>query len=112
MSLFLLSLLSILQFTVAINFDWENIQLDRSEASSYPAIRFADQPPVTPRSTCKTIPGDADWPSEAEWARFNDTLDGVLLKPRPLATPCYEGEEHNSTRCEELQRTWANMALQ
>ncbi|KAF2683964.1 FAD-binding domain-containing protein [Lentithecium fluviatile CBS 122367] len=95
----------------ALNFDYENIQLTEAETQDYPAIRFADLANPLPRKECRAIPGDDDWPSDADWAQFNETLGGVLLKPVPLAAPCYEGALYNATRCEQLKRTWSNIGM-
>ncbi|RYC61326.1 hypothetical protein CHU98_g4903 [Xylaria longipes] len=51
---------------------------------------------------CKTFPGDANWPSESEWARLNASIDGVLLNPKPAASPCYPGPDHDEDRCQFL----------
>ncbi|KAF2713178.1 FAD-binding domain-containing protein, partial [Pleomassaria siparia CBS 279.74] len=104
--------LLLLPCTLAVNFAWENIQLDPSESLIYPAIRFADPSPSRPTPPCKTIPGDLDWPSEEEWVRFNDTLGGVLLKPRPLAAVCYAGSAYDGEKCDEVTRGWGSTKLQ
>lgn len=51
---------------------------------------------------CKVFPGDANWPSESEWARLNASINGVLLKPKPAASPCYPGPDHDQARCQFL----------
>ncbi|KAF2639706.1 FAD/FMN-containing isoamyl alcohol oxidase-like protein MreA [Massarina eburnea CBS 473.64] len=97
--------------TLALNFDWEAIQLTKVETHSYPAIRFGNVGDAIPRKVCKSVPGDADWPNDAEWKRFNDTLGGVLLKPKPLALPCYTGPFYDQAKCESLKTGWGNMTL-
>lgn len=98
----------------ALNFDWERTQLTDSEAALNSAIRFGSlaSSVVTDREECRAVPGDASWPSDAAWASLNDTLDGALLKPRPLASVCYYGVEYNATKCEQLRSSWKSMNLQ
>ena len=96
-----------------VNFPFESIQLAEAETISYPAIRFASQDPDPPYNECRTIPGDDDWPSEEEWARFNETLGGALIKPRPLADVCYWGlGEYDQGKCEKIRKAWGNEFLQ
>ncbi|ORY18534.1 hypothetical protein BCR34DRAFT_473261 [Clohesyomyces aquaticus] len=90
----------------AVNFDWEEVQLTEVETRNYSAIQFAHSSIHVPQEECKTIPGDPNWPSGAEWARFNNTLGGVLVKPRPLAAVCYSGPEYDAERCEALNQRW------
>jgi hypothetical protein len=96
---------------LALTFPWEFSQLTPSEALSNPAYNFGPSTAPSPRQ-CKTMPGDADWPSAADWESFNTTLGGVLLKPRPLASVCYYGETYDARTCEQLKRNWVDKALQ
>ncbi|KAF1976539.1 FAD-binding domain-containing protein, partial [Bimuria novae-zelandiae CBS 107.79] len=59
---------------------------------------------------CRYTPEDDEWPSDAEWAFFNETLGGVLLKPQPLAISCYAGPSYDTARCASLQTNWRSMA--
>ncbi|KAF2450272.1 FAD-binding domain-containing protein [Karstenula rhodostoma CBS 690.94] len=106
--------LCILAFLVSIvlaaNFNFESKQLTESETVPFPAIRFGDASQPSPQEECRYSPEDDDWPSDAEWQRFNATLGGVLLKPQPLAISCYAGPEHDATRCAALQSGWKDMA--
>jgi hypothetical protein len=95
-----------------LNFDYESIQLTEAETTGYPAIRFGGPDNPAPTEDCKVIPGDEDWPSDAEWTRFNETLGGALLKPVPLATPCYAGPLYNATQCAQLKATWSFIGMQ
>ncbi|KAF1838958.1 FAD binding domain-containing protein [Decorospora gaudefroyi] len=97
---------------LALNFDWERDQLTDEEAAPNAAIRFGSTLAVTaPPAGCKVIPGDAQWPSEADWASFNETLGGALLRPTPLGSVCYAGEGYSAAVCERLKRDWAGMNL-
>jgi hypothetical protein len=97
--------------TYAINFDWERDQLTESKALTDKAFQFGSSN-ATPLNGCRTIPGDEDWPTEADWSVFNDTLGGVLLKPKPLASICYSRPNYNAQRCSQLKQTWSDMNLQ
>ncbi|KAI4694177.1 uncharacterized protein J4E84_002759 [Alternaria hordeiaustralica] len=97
--------------TFAINFDWEREQLTDDDAARNGAVRFGSAAQAAAPTNCKIIPGDAEWPSEDVWDSFNDTLGGVLLKPRPLASVCYTGEGYNAARCEQYKSNWAGMNL-
>ncbi|KAH8698207.1 hypothetical protein GQ44DRAFT_744272 [Phaeosphaeriaceae sp. PMI808] len=96
---------------IALNFAWEYEQLTESEALTNPSFNFGTSK-AGRQKQCKTIPGDDDWPSTEDWAFFNETLGGVLLKPKPLASPCYTGPTYNAQICAQLQQTWTNMNLQ
>lgn len=93
-------------------FGFENVQLTESDTLQYPAIRFGDGSQPVPQHECRYTPEDEKWPSDAEWARFNETLGGVLLKPPPLAISCYAGPLYDAVKCANLQRDWRNMAQQ
>lgn len=100
--------------TLALNFDWERIQLSRAETLNNTSIRFGTPGPKSPSQfqECRAIPGDDQWPSEEDWAKFNETLGGVLLKPKPLAAPCYSGPDYNEKICKQLQTGWGNTIIQ
>jgi hypothetical protein len=112
MLLYLSLVLSLAATTLGLNFDFEDIQLTEAETVNYPAIRFGGSANPAPREECRTIPGDDDWPSDAAWSQFNETLGGVLLKPAPLAAPCYAGPLYDAARCEQLKRSWSTIATQ
>ncbi|KAH6603688.1 fad fmn-containing isoamyl alcohol oxidase [Trichoderma cornu-damae] len=72
---------------------------------------FDTAAPAIRPGECKPLPGDANWPSEEEWAALNDALGGeeALIKTVPLAAPCYkEWQVYDEDRCEELERDWAD----
>lgn len=101
--------------TVAQNFPFESLQLTEAESHTNPSLRFGNNshPTTNENPRCKTTLTDADWPTDAEWSSLNVTLNGALLKPRPLALPCYnEGSSYDGARCETLKRGWGDMALQ
>ena len=105
-------LASFTSIALAVNFPFEDVQLSEEETENYPAIRFGGPGRNPPKQECKFIPGDEGWPNDAEWNRFNDVLGGVLLKPRPLASACYNSPDYNPRRCDELKRQWGQSSLQ
>lgn len=107
-----LLLLALLGSSFAVNFDWENVQLTEAETRNYTDIRFGGSGSNSTKRECKFIPGDTGWPTDAEWARFNETLGGSLLKPLPLAVVCYYGLQYDAERCERLKKAWTSMDLQ
>jgi hypothetical protein len=42
-----------------------------------------------PAGTCKWVPGQAGWPSDADWTELNQRVQGRLTKPAPPAAPCH-----------------------
>jgi hypothetical protein len=57
-----------------------------------------DQDAVVRPGTCKSIPGEAGWPSEQDWALLNAQVKGRLLKPIPPAAGCHKKEYGSVTR--------------
>lgn len=109
----LITLLLAAASAFALNFDFERDQLTEVElANSYARRASFTRADKVADLECKVTPGDADWPSEEDWASFNETLGGALLKPRPLGSVCYAGDGYNAARCEELKASWAGMNLQ
>jgi len=96
--------------TIAVNFDWERDQLTESEALSNKAFHFGTN--AAPDQECRAVPGDDEWPSDEDWSAFNETLGGALLKPMPLASVCYTGDNYDPKKCESLKQSWAGMNLQ
>lgn len=60
--------------------------------------------------SCKSIPGDAAWPTQQEWASLNTTVGGRLIATVPLSSVCHdEGQfaaAFNQTACDSLQTLW------
>lgn len=111
MGAFAIITLCLLTRVFAINFDWEREQLTEDEALANKAYHFGSTN-ATPIVGCRSIPGDDDWPSVDSWNAFNETLGGVLLKPRPLASVCYTGDIYDAQKCAQLKQNWAGMNLQ
>lgn len=62
-------------------------------------------------SSCRNLPGDAGWPSAAEWNKFNSTVGGRLVATIPLGSPCHE-PTYVAAECASLQSQWLEPQLQ
>ncbi|KAL6238482.1 hypothetical protein BDW75DRAFT_247230 [Aspergillus navahoensis] len=62
--------------------------------------------PTTNR-TCRYLPSDTQWPSTEQWQQLNDSVNGRLIRGKPLASPCH-GEKYNGSTCSFLQASWTN----
>lgn len=113
MGRFLLLLNAFASFALSYNFPFEAIQLTDEGVLDNPSIAFGDAlNPEVSDAQCKTYPGDADWPSEAQWQDFNATLEGALIKPTPIPAPCYAGPQYDALRCAIIQQQWTNSSIQ
>ncbi|KAK3307385.1 FAD binding domain-containing protein [Chaetomium strumarium] len=54
---------------------------------------------------CRYLPGDALWPSAAEWQALNRSVGGRLIAGQPLAQVCY-GSNRDEAACERLRSEW------
>ena len=87
----------------AVNFPYELAQLTESEVQKFPAIAFGNLSSSTDSYKglrCRVGPGDHDWPSDQEWAAFNQSLEGKLLKPVPPGAVCYPGSHYDKDKCQ------------
>ncbi|KAH0428412.1 isoamyl alcohol [Colletotrichum camelliae] len=67
---------------------------------------------VSADSFCKTTPFDATWPTTEDWNGLNQSLAGALIKTRPAASSCYEGNPFSSTlSCEEVDEDWSTSSF-
>lgn len=58
---------------------------------------------------CRSTPSDASWPSTAEWASLNASIDGRLLRTVPSASSCWPGNPFGSTLdCQDVSTGWGN----
>ncbi|KAK8131816.1 FAD binding domain-containing protein [Apiospora sp. TS-2023a] len=61
---------------------------------------------------CRSIPGDASWPSPQVWEQLNQTVDGRLLATVPIAAACHRTLFGQSNRrfdqaaCDALRDVW------
>ena len=59
----------------------------------------------TARAAC-TYPASC-WPSDAAWAKLNQTLHGSLIRAHPVAAPCHE-PYYNEVLCTVVTANWTN----
>ncbi|KAF7343032.1 FAD binding domain protein [Mycena venus] len=55
--------------------------------------------------SCKTIPGDATWPSDVEWSNFNESIGGRLIKTIPIAQSCHT-PHYDESNCAQIRAQW------
>jgi hypothetical protein len=86
-----------------LNFPFEETQLSKEDIQGFPALCFGDtsDPFVSssPSPRCKVLPEDLAWPSDDEWAKFNASIHGKLLKRPPPAAACYPGPYSDPDLC-------------
>ncbi|KAF2016220.1 FAD/FMN-containing isoamyl alcohol oxidase-like protein MreA [Aaosphaeria arxii CBS 175.79] len=92
------------QHVTAINFPYERTTLKDSDIGNNSDIAFGDPKKPVSKARCRVYPGDADWPSNAKWDRFNATLGGALIRGIPPSAACYQGPYYNPTKCNEARR--------
>lgn len=92
-----------------INFPYESIQLTDADVKNYSRIAFGTTPSpstgINSSTGCKVYPGDAGWPSDAEWKKFNETLEGALIKGVPPAKVCYQ-PTYDATQCATVKTNY------
>ncbi|CAE6527505.1 unnamed protein product [Rhizoctonia solani] len=49
--------------------------------------------------------GEKCWPSTKTWSKFNASIDGRLIAPRPPAWPCHD-PDYNEAACNEVKSNW------
>lgn len=91
---------------------------DISQYSTSPFLTSRDIPyDDTPRPLelrqngteyCRTFPGDADWPTDADWSALNATVGGALIKPVPRAAVCHLDwpAHYDEEKCKALIAEW------
>ena len=58
-------------------------------------------------AACKAAPGASGWPSTEDWAGFNTSLGGVLLKPPPPGGVCHPGQpNYDAALCPAVINLW------
>jgi len=71
-----------------------------------PVVRIAAAQNST---SCKVTPSDAQWPSPQDWATFNATVNGALIKTAPIASTCFRNNPFNiKTQCADVTEQWEN----
>ncbi|KAL4900447.1 hypothetical protein BDW74DRAFT_182780 [Aspergillus multicolor] len=54
---------------------------------------------------CRCFPSDRCWPSDETWSKFNDSVNGRLIRTVPLAAPCHD-PQYDAAFCAWLQVSW------
>ncbi|KAI0388916.1 FAD binding domain protein [Xylariaceae sp. FL0594] len=62
------------------------------------------------RKICKTIPGDPEWPSVADWNAFNATIGGKLVTPYELGRVCHN-PDYDEAACNRIREQWVQPHL-
>ncbi|KAF6813204.1 FAD binding domain containing protein [Colletotrichum sojae] len=64
-------------------------------------------------STCKTFPGDPDWPLDIIWDVFDALLGKALIATKPLGAPCYDSEwgPRDETECANIVKNSTNASF-
>lgn len=61
---------------------------------------------------CKTMPGDALYPSSLVWGIFDLLLGGALEKIVPIGSPCYKKSEYNNYNAAKCASLVANVGVE
>ncbi|ESZ89676.1 FAD/FMN-containing isoamyl alcohol oxidase MreA [Sclerotinia borealis F-4128] len=72
---------------------------------------------IVPRTSdrCRSIPGDASWPSPADWVALNKTVGGRLIATIPIGAPCHTSfspftgtkiSTYDKEECNALRNEW------
>lgn len=56
-------------------------------------------------STCRYLPGDADWPKLHDWSALNHTIGGGLIIGAPLGQNCHS-LAYDANECTQVQEGW------
>ncbi|RYP16128.1 hypothetical protein DL765_005329 [Monosporascus sp. GIB2] len=62
--------------------------------------------------SCKCVPGDACWPSEAAWEALNQEVGGKLIQNEPIAASCYPGLGADMADCDYIVTQWPDQDFQ
>ncbi|KAJ0297905.1 hypothetical protein COL516b_010270 [Colletotrichum fioriniae] len=64
---------------------------------------------VSAGSICKTTPYDTIWPTDNYWTALNHSVGGALIKTRPVASACYDGNPFSSAlTCDTIDAGWSS----
>ncbi|KAK0635459.1 hypothetical protein B0T17DRAFT_586963 [Bombardia bombarda] len=55
--------------------------------------------------SCYFLPQDAQWPSQADWRKLNQSVGGRLIQGKPLAQRCH-GADYNAAACADIRARW------
>ncbi|KAF5026932.1 hypothetical protein F66182_962 [Fusarium sp. NRRL 66182] len=72
-----------------------------------PLALAASVPERRQSRTCRTLPGDAAWPTRQDWNRLNKTIGGRLMLGTPLAAPCHRPTlDLGRDTCVQVRERW------
>ncbi|KAK8017194.1 hypothetical protein PG991_008270 [Apiospora marii] len=68
----------------------------------------AATPPPRSTSSCRVLPGDADWPTPQDWQDLNKTVGGRLSETVPRESVCHDApyNRYDAEACANLQKTF------
>lgn len=62
-------------------------------------------------SPCKVTPSDEEWPSDSDWAKLNQTIQGALIQTSPAALQCYSNSSESGLSCSYVEENWGYSAF-
>jgi hypothetical protein len=64
--------------------------------------------------SCRSFPGDHDWPEDDIWDTFNALLGGALISTVPVGAPCYDSKwgTKDATKCANVINNYTNALFQ
>ncbi|KAI1483620.1 hypothetical protein F4774DRAFT_425387 [Daldinia eschscholtzii] len=62
------------------------------------------------RSSCRYLPGDAEWPNQIIWNKLNQTVGGKLVRGIPLGQACYIPLVDTDV-CAQVRSQWTLQSL-
>jgi hypothetical protein len=82
---------------------FESNQLTTPDTDKFPEVGYTkpslNDSSSQPSPACREFPGSDNWPTDDKWSRFNQSLDGSLLKPMPAGVVCYAGPHYDKNKC-------------
>lgn len=81
-----------------------------SQYRKFLAVGFAALATALPGSgsgsSCRVLPGDADWPKLQDWQDLNKTVDGRLIGVIPRESVCHDApyNRYDAEACAALQK--------
>lgn len=65
-------------------------------------------PPGSGSTSCRVLPGDADWPMPQDWQDLNQTVGGRLIEVVPHESVCHDApyNRYDAEACANLQKTF------
>ncbi|KAL1848531.1 hypothetical protein Daus18300_013584 [Diaporthe australafricana] len=81
------------------------------EAAIFDFANASDAIPRKGDRTCKSLPGDASWPSRPIWRLLGLLLGGSLIEGVPAAAVCYpDWPQYDEAKCADLDVSWTDPA--